>query len=495
MSDRLDTLAPSAPVAPVAPAAPRPALARLVLRGSAIVVGVTLAQKLLGLLLFRALALHYGPATFGDWNTAFAFLSFFGILTDAGIDTIVVREAARQRPDLPRFLGTAILARLALAGVAYALCVGIVLLMPYQHDLQVLILLAALPMFFSFNNVYADVLQAQMKIGYIKAVGLTVTALTTLGGFLVIGLNGNLQALALVNLLAALPAVVLYQRLAGRIGRAAFTLDPALFQSLIREALPLALSGVFGVIYYRIDTVLLSLFQASDSVGYYAATYKLTEVLNVLPGAVMIPVFPLLARYAGDPAARDLLLRLYHTAFKYLALLILPLASGVAVLADQIVLFLYAPEYLPAATAMRLIIWAEIPMFLSPVVYQLAIAHGRQRLLLRAAAVMAAFNILANLALIPWLNYNGAALATTLTELIGLGLGLVFVARTLGIGLPPGLGPVLVSLVPYGLCLALVPATGQPGWAVLAGLIYLAALHLTGGLRLPELRSFLTGEC
>src|SRR5690348_13622968 len=151
---------------PPGDAVPEHRVGRLILKNSAIVVGVTFAQKLLGLLLFRALALHYGPATFGDWNTAFAFLSFFGILTDAGIDTIVVREAARQRPDLPRFLGTAILARLALAGLAYALCVGIVLLMPYRRDLQVLILLAALPMFFSFNNVYADVLQAQMKIGY-----------------------------------------------------------------------------------------------------------------------------------------------------------------------------------------------------------------------------------------------------------------------------------------------------------------------------------------
>src|SRR5690349_810579 len=119
MSDQLDTAIPALP-APDMPA--RPGLARLIVKSSAIVVGVTLVQKLLGLLLFRALALHYGPAQFGEWNTAFAFLSFFGILTDAGIDTIIVREAAKKRPDLDRLLGTAILAKLALAGSAFVLC-------------------------------------------------------------------------------------------------------------------------------------------------------------------------------------------------------------------------------------------------------------------------------------------------------------------------------------------------------------------------------------
>src|SRR5437762_13750846 len=99
-------------------AAPVPRLgmsvAGAILKSSAIVVVVTFAQKLLGLLLFRALALHFGPATLGDWNTALAFVGFFGIITDAGIDTIVVREASKKRADLDRFIGTAITAKLAL---------------------------------------------------------------------------------------------------------------------------------------------------------------------------------------------------------------------------------------------------------------------------------------------------------------------------------------------------------------------------------------------
>src|SRR5215210_462458 len=106
MSDRIETAAVAKPTVQLE-ITPRSAVGHLILKSSVIVVAVTLLQKLLGLLLLRALALHYGPTTFGDWNTAFAFVGFFSIITDFGIDTIVVREASKKRPDLDRFIGTA----------------------------------------------------------------------------------------------------------------------------------------------------------------------------------------------------------------------------------------------------------------------------------------------------------------------------------------------------------------------------------------------------
>ncbi len=471
---------------------PEHRVGRLILKNSATVVGVTFAQKLLGLLLFRALALHYGPATFGDWNTAFAFLSFFGIITDAGIDTIVVREVARKRSDLARFIGTAILAKVALAGIAYSACIIMVVMMPYRLDLKLLILLAAVPMFGTFNSIYADVLQAEMKIGYIKTVGLFISVLTTLGGFLVIWAQGDLFALATVNIVVAIPALLMYQRMARRVIHPSFVYDQAVFRALLKEALPLAFSVAFGVIYYRVDAVLLSLFKTSDSVGYYAATYKLTEALNVLPGAVLISVFPLLSRYAQDPACRAQMERLYHTVFKYMLMLVLPIAVGVTVLAEPIILLVYSPDYLAAIPALRFIIWAEVPMFVSPIVFHLAIAQGRQVLLTRAALVMAVFNILTNLLLIPFLSFTGSALATSLTELIGLVLGLWFVYRAFHMGLSRSLWPVFASLIPYTMFLLLVPITRNFVFAPLAALVYLIGLQVTGAFRFAELRVLLT---
>jgi O-antigen/teichoic acid export membrane protein len=470
---------------------PEHRVGRLILKNSTIVIVVTFAQKVLSLFLFRALALHYGPATFGDWNTAFAFLSFFGIITDAGIDTIVVREASRTRPDLDRFIGTAILAKLALAGLAYTICLGLVFVMPYRLDLKLLILLAAVPMFASFNTIYADVLQANMKIGYIKTVGMVTSLLLVAGGFLVIWLKGDLFALAGVNIVVAIPAIILYQRMARLVSRPAFVIDLAIFKDLFKEALPLAFSGAFGIIYYRIDTVLLSLFKAGDSVGYYAATYKLTEALNVIPGAVMISVFPVLARYAQNPALQDQTRRVYLIVFKYMLMLILPIVLGVTILAEPLIQLIYSSAYLPAAAAMRLIIWAEIPMFVNPVTYQLLIAYGHQRPLLVTTFVMASFNIGSNLLAIPLMGFTGTALITSLTEFVGLIFGFWFLHRILRIGTYRVLWSLLLSLVPLTGCLGLTALTENPFFALLGAGLYVGSLRVSGSLHVHELRGLL----
>lgn len=472
----------------------RPGIFRMVVRSSVTVILVTLVQKLLALMLFRALALHYGPAQFGYWNTALAFVALFSVITDSGIDAIVVREVSARRPDLERFVGTAVVAKMGLAVVAIALCASISVVMPYPYQVKVLIVLSALPLMLTFNSVYADVLQAQLRIGYLKMVGLTLSVLTTVAGFAVIWADWSLTDLAIVNLLVSVPSVALYQRLARSFVGARIAFHRSSAAQLLKESLPLAFSGLFGVIYYRIDTILLSVLANSREVGYYAATYKVSEALNILPGALMISVFPLMSRYARDPVLRPQLTALYHSAFKYVLMVIAPVAIVICVLAETIILTLYSPSYLPAVLALRWIIWAEIGMFLSPVVYHLLIASGRQRLLVVGSVVMAVVNISVNLVLLPRYGGVGAAATTTLTEILGLAIGLVLVRRLTGIPMPRGLLSVLVSLLPFSVLVLI--ARGRPMVAMLALLLvagagYIASLLVTGGLKLPELRALM----
>lgn len=483
---------PAAPFEADLEGADRAGIFRLVLRSSLTVVVVTLVQKALALLLFRALALHYGPSEFGHWNTALAFVALFSVITDSGIDAIVVREVSARRADLDRFVSTALVAKLGLAVLAIALCASIAAVMPYPSRVQVLIVLSALPLILSFNSVYADVLQARLRIGHVKMVGLTVSVLMTAGGFAVMWAGWTLTSLAVVNFVLALPSVILYQRMAGAFVGARLAFDRRLASQLLSESLPLAFSGMFGVIYYRLDTILLSVLGRSEAVGYYASTYKISEALNILPGALMISVFPLMSRYARNPALKERLTVLYHTTFKYVLVAIAPVVIGISVLAEQIVLIVYSPAYLPAVAALRWIIWAELGMFLSPVVYHLLIASGRQRLLVAGAAAMAVFNVAVNVVLLPRFGAVGAAATTTLTEMLGLGIGLLLVRRLMGIGTPPNLWPVLVGLLPFSALV--VVASGLSGVALMAvlaaaGAGYAASLFATGGLRMAELRA------
>ena len=72
-------------------------------------------------------------------------------------------------------------------------------------------------------------------------------------------------------------------------------LDLTLARSLILTGIPFLIYGVLGVIYYRLDTVLLSLLTNANVVGWYGASYRLFDTLVFLPSIVismiMYPVF------------------------------------------------------------------------------------------------------------------------------------------------------------------------------------------------------------
>ena len=69
---------------------------------------------------------------------------------------------------------------------------------------------------------------------------------------------------------------------------------------ILREAIPLGVIIVLGLIYFKIDTIMLSVMKDSHAVGIYSATYKVLEILYTIPAMFMGSVFPIISRYIKD---------------------------------------------------------------------------------------------------------------------------------------------------------------------------------------------------
>jgi O-antigen/teichoic acid export membrane protein len=98
--------------------------------------------------------------------------------------------------------------------------------------------------------------------------------------------------------------------------------------------------------------------------------------------------------------------------------LTLPLAAGAVVLAGPLVRTLYGSDYEEAANALRLLAPA---IALYPVCYvtgSLLVSQHRQKAMLIVYGLVAVENVLANLFLIPWLSLEGAALATSSSQVL-----------------------------------------------------------------------------
>jgi O-antigen/teichoic acid export membrane protein len=176
-------------------------------------------------------------------------------------------------------------------------------------------------------------------------------------------------------------------------------------------------NGLLNQLFFKIDVLLLKPLAGDLALGWYSTAYKLIDGLQVIPASFVIALFPLLARHAQ--ADRERLARLGETGLKVLLALAFPIAVGTTLLADQIILVLAGPGYLPeSAWALQILIWYLPVSFVNGLLQYVLIALNRQRTLSVAFGIGVIVNVAANLALIPTYGYLAAAVVTVLSEVV-----------------------------------------------------------------------------
>jgi O-antigen/teichoic acid export membrane protein len=203
--------------------------------------------------------------------------------------------------------------------------------------------------------------------------------------------------------------------------------EPSFWTIIIIPAIPLSLVALSSTIYFRIDTVLLSLFQGEAAVGWYNASYKLIELLLFVPSVYTVAIFPVLSNYYSS--SKENLELIYTKSYKYLFIVGIPIATTITVLAPEIILLLYQSGYTESILTLQILIWSIPLMFLSYTNAWIFISINKQNLLLKLTFVMMVANIILNLILIPQYSYLGAALATVITTLLGFPLEFYFLSK------------------------------------------------------------------
>ena len=127
----------------------------------------------------------------------------------------------------------------------------------------------------------------------------------------------------------------------------------------------------------------------------------------------MNSLFPLMSIYSVS--SRDSSKIISEKSFKYLFLLALPLALGITLLADKIILLFYGQQFSNSIIALQILAWNIILFFLWFNGAFILVVANKQNLWAVATVSTALVNIIANLLLIPPLSHVGAAIATIIS--------------------------------------------------------------------------------
>lgn len=423
-----------------------------------------------------------GSTNFGKFTTAYAFAFLFSVFIDLGLVKIIIREIARNRAVAGQYYSAALVLRMLFGVTTFLLIVILAHLFGYPSDTMSAIYILALAMLAqSFESLNVAVFQGIERMELVAIVATISNILYLIVSIPVLIVTRNFIYMALVvlgrNLFALMLGLLLVVR--EKISGGIVFVGYSFVRELGRLMLPFAMVEIFAAMFTGLDTVILSRFTSAESVGWYGAAMKPIAILLLFPAVFLQALFPLMSRSYHE--ARNALIVAYEKAIQYLALLALPVAMGVTMLADRFVVLLYGADYAPAAPALRILSWTLVVMFLNSVYGFVLPAIDEQKAQAVYCGVMVCVLVSGAILLIPsWglgLGYLGAGLALTLSQLAGLSLQSWHVAAKLH-AIPWGRllsRPVLASVIMGGglwLCRTWPLAVLIPAGAV----IYLVAL-------------------
>jgi O-antigen/teichoic acid export membrane protein len=428
-------------------------VARTVARGTLQLLVGQLSARAIDFVLYLVLCRSLGVETFGRYVFALSFTLLFNVLADCGVSTVFTREVSCAPERTRTLLGRVLAIKLGLALLTILTIFTVALSTGTPPATLALIGAIAVGMLLnSASAAFEGLLRAAGRAG---AAGLSLLAgsiagLTTAGILLAAG--AGVFGVAIAYAIAAAAHLAMAAWPSRDLWRGTPTIATGMTSeapvraglAMLREAAPLAVSGVFIALYFRIDSVMLHALQNERAVGLYGGIYRVFEAFAMLAVAFRSVMFPVMARAADGP--REALAVLCRKSLRVHLLFTVLVAVFITVEAPAIVTLLLGPEYAEAAAGLRLLIWALPGAYMADTMIHLLIAQRRQKVATWVVGIAAVFNIALNFVLIPRFSFLGASVATVASEVLCFSiLFAMFRRESPGVSLTPLAWPPLVA--------------------------------------------------
>lgn len=471
------------------------------------IVGSALALVAVGIMT-RSL----GRAGFGGYTTAVAYLSLFVIFADFGLQSLMTREISKSAGDVSKISGNFFTLRLVSSLIFLLAGVLASTFFPYSQAVKAAIAIGAVGYFFlSASQLILSVFQRYLAM-HLEAIAQIAGRATQLGLVYLIytqyagsppfaeGYGGAQPTSHILLLFIGAMSVasgvifVLMFVFARRYIKFGFGFDFSYWKSIIKTTWPIALSIVLTLVYFKIDTIFLSLMKPEADVGIYGVSYKILESLIFFPAMFSGIMMPFLSRNAIINMEQFKVI--FQRSMRAISIFAFPVMAGGWALSYSVANIIGGNEFLAAGAPMQPLFLATGIIFFGNILGRAIIALDLQKKAVLAYLSGVLLNILLNLIFIPKYTYMGAAWTTVITEFFvvlflfylvrkyaGVSLGVLnmakaaFAAALMGIILFMFLSPITVP----------VSFLNIAAFTILGAIIYFGILLAVKGVSVNEL--------
>jgi O-antigen/teichoic acid export membrane protein len=402
-----------------------------ILKNASAMLAANIASRAFGFFYIMYTARYLGAEKFGILSFALAFTGIFAVFADVGLQTLIIREVARDKSLADKFLSNIIAIKVVLVTFTFGLTVLIVNIFGYPElTVKVLYLVTLSIVFNAFSGAFFSIFRAYEKMEYESAGQILRAALSLACALFAIFQKLDVTAFAFIYFIVS---VLIFgyalSICAWKFIKPRIEIDWKFWKSTLKKALPFSLTLIISGIFFNVDIIMLSAMKGDEFAGWYKAVVNIIAVFNSIIIVFIFAMFPVTSRLFIS--AKNSLIRATERSSKYLFIVGLPIAAGTFLLADRMILLIYGPNFAPAAIAVK-ILSIYLPLrVLSHVMGWTLASIDWEPLRTLSAAIALGLNVCLNFIFIPVLGIAGAGIAAVISQVLMFILYYLFLTKHL----------------------------------------------------------------
>lgn len=408
-------------------------LSKKIAHNTAIHVVGKLTYTLFSIIIIMLITRYFGVAGYGEYNIVIVFVGFFVSLGDLGLYMLMVREISTKgfkKEIISNIFGLRIATGLIIFILASILC----LVFPYPGIVKISIIFFAISAIFSLlNQLLVGIFQIKLNIfktviADIISRGLVLVVLAYSFKFL----NLNLIWVVIISLLGVVVGFLINFLFANHYVKINPKFNIQIWKKYLSQSLPIGIVLVLGLVFFKIDTLMLSVLPLenvklafaqglsnTEAVGFYGVPYRILEVFVSLPALFLGLVYPVLVKILNKKNKTNAR-KILQKVFNFLLFVGFSIAITAFILAPQIIEVVAGYDFDLSALPLRILIISLVFVYLANITGYIFVAINKQKALIKPYLFYCLFNIVLNLFMIPYFSFIGAAIATVLSQALML---------------------------------------------------------------------------
>ena len=361
-------------------------------------------------------ARYLGPEKFGVWSYVFSIVNIISVISGLGLDSIIIREVVKDNKNSSFILGTSFTLRFVSAAILYFLVLIFALVTYNESDNEIILLFSVMSLVFFFQSfdVIDFFFQSKLKSKYIVVSRSFSFIISTLWKVYFILNEGELKIFAIgYSLEFFLSGFFMFISYIKYNNVFDWKIVYSKGRELIKASLPLLFTSMAINIYMRVDQLMLKHMLGNESVGFYAAAVRISEIWSFIPVAISYSLFPSiidLKKVGGNNYYNKL-----RNLFTMLIILSLVIVIPIYLFSNEIIEVLFGKKFEVSAQVLKFHIWLGIFIFIGVPARKILIAEDLQSYIFFIATLALLLNIVLNVTLIPIYGINGAVIATLIS--------------------------------------------------------------------------------